>query len=90
MYKGLETLRERWKARTPIIFSKIIKIAVGISCVAIAIQTALITAGSEIPEWWSTIFPYMIGAGAGMSAVAKLTQQYDENGNPIQNEKQQK
>lgn len=85
MYKMLETLKERWTARTPIIFSKIIRFAMSISCVAIAIQTALVTAGAEIPEWWGIVFPYMVGAGAGASAVAKLTQQYDKDGNPIKN-----
>ena len=76
-------LCERWRAKTPLLFSDIIKVAVGCSTVAIAIQTALVTAGADIPEWWSSIFPYFVGAGAGMATVAKLTRQYDENGDPI-------
>lgn len=76
-------LRDRWRAKTPFIFSRIIKIAIAISTIAIAIQTALVTAGAEIPEWWSSVFPYFVGAGAGMAAVAKLTQQYDNEGNPV-------
>jgi len=86
--KGLfGTLHDRWKAKTPLIFSRIIKIAIAISTIAIAIQTALVTAGAEIPEWWSSVFPYFVGAGAGMAAVAKLTQQYDNEGNPVKTSK---
>ena len=87
MKKLFETLHDRWKAKTPLIFSRIIKIAIAISTIAIAIQTALVTAGAEIPEWWSSVFPYFVGAGAGMAAVAKLTQQYDNEGNPIKTSK---
>ncbi len=83
-------LYSRWKAKTPLLFSGIIKVAVGCSTVAIAIQTALVTAGANIPEWWTAIFPYFVGVGAGMAAVAKLTQQYDRNGNPIQTDKHKK
>lgn len=83
-------LRDRWKAKTPLIFSRIIKLAMAISTIAIAIQTALVTAGADIPEWWSTIFPYFVGAAAGMVAVAKLTQQYDRNGNPVKTNKRKK
>ena len=81
--KTLRELRDRWKAKTPVIFSNIIRVAVGCSSIAVAIQTALVTAGVNIPEWWSSAFPYLVGMGAGMAAVAKLTQQYDHNGNPI-------
>jgi hypothetical protein len=84
------TLHDRWKAKTPLIFSRIIKLAMAISTIAIAIQTALVTAGADIPEWWSAIFPYFVGAGAGMAAVAKLTQQYDRNGNPVKTNKRKK
>ena len=87
MKKLFKTLHNRWKAKTPLIFSRIIKISVSVSTVAIAIQTALVTAGAEIPGWWATVFPYFVGAGAGMAAVAKLTQQYDSNGKPIKNYK---
>lgn len=83
-------LRDRWKAKTPLIFSRIIKLAMAISTIAIAIQTALVTAGADIPEWWSTIFPYFVGTAAGMVAVAKLTQQYDRNGNPVKTNKRKK
>lgn len=83
MMKLFRTLKDRWQAKTPLIFSRIIKLAVGVSTVSIAIQTALSTINADIPEWWSASLPYFVGAGAGAASVAKLTQQYDRNNRPI-------
>lgn len=77
-------LRRRWKAKTPLIFSRIIKLSVGIGLTAAAIQTAITSAGIDAPDWWVKVLPYLIGAGAGASTVAKLTQQYDQDDNSIQ------
>lgn len=87
MEKLFRTLRDRWQARTPLIFSRIIKLAVGISTVAVAIQTALSAVNADVPEWWSASLPYLVGAGAGAASVAKLTQQYDKNNRPIHRKK---
>jgi formate-dependent nitrite reductase membrane component NrfD len=90
MKKLFSTLKDRWTAKTPLVFSRIIKLSMGVSAVAIAIQTALITASAEAPEWWNSSLPYLIGAGAGASTVAKLTQRYDKRGNPIRKTKTKK
>lgn len=86
MTKIFKNLRTRWKAKTPRIFKWIIKIALSISGVSIAIHSALMTAGANEPEWWMGIYPYLVGVPAGMAAVAKITQTYDNNGNPILND----
>ena len=85
-----DLLYDRWKAKTPLLFSRIIKIAMALNTIAIAIQTALVAAGADVPEWWASVFPYFVGFGAGMAAVAKLTQQYDSDGNPIKSDKRKK
>lgn len=82
MKKLFRTLKDRWRAKTPPIFSRIIKIAVAISTVSIAIQTALSAVNADIPEWWSVSLPYLVGAGAGAASVAKLTQQHDKERRP--------
>ncbi len=74
---------QRWKAKTPLLFKNIIKIGLGISGVAVAIHMALETAGAVEPEWWTMIYPYLVGFPAGMAAVAKFTQSYDKDGHPI-------
>ena len=88
MKKLFCTLRDRWKAKTPILFSRIIKLSIGIGAAAAAIQTAFNTNSIEAPAWWLRVMPYLVGAGAGASVVAKLTQQYDKNNNPIRKDKE--
>ena len=51
-------------------------ISVSISAIALAIQMALNSGGAMAPEWWNTIYPYLIGVGAGMTAASKLTQKH--------------
>ena len=79
----------RWKAKTPKIFKRIIKFALAISGLAIAVHGALVAAGAVEPDWWTAIYPYLIGVPAGMASVAKITQSYDENGNPIYEDKEE-
>lgn len=52
MKKLFIILRDRWRAKTPLIFSRIIKIAMGIGMTAAAIQAELIRTGAETPDWW--------------------------------------
>ena len=82
MHKAFKTTIERWYANTPKFFKNIMYIAIIISTSAVAIQTTLIATNSAIPHWWEEAYPYLIGAGVGMSAVAKLTREYkDDNAN---------
>lgn len=83
MKKLFLTLRNRWQAKTPLIFSRIIKIAVTLSTSAIAIHTTCTSINIDEPEWWLSAMPYIIGIGVGAGAVAKLTQQYDKDNKPI-------
>lgn len=73
MKKVWSIIKERWQAKMPKFFKWVLGIALSISSVALAINTALISGNAVIPEWWNTIYPYCIGMGAGMAAVAKLT-----------------
>ena len=75
MKRILSTIATRWKSSMPLFFKWVLGISGGIATVALAIQVALNSAGAAAPEWWNTVYPYLIGIGAGMSATAKLTQQ---------------
>lgn len=77
--KIINSLKSRWTAKSPLIFRRICQVSVGISTVAIAIQTALMAAGAVTPQWWTDIFPYLVGIPAGMAAVAKLTKEDNDN-----------
>ena len=74
MKRIFSIISERWKAQIPIFFQWIMGIGTSVAAIALAIQMALTSGGATIPDWWETIYPYLIGIGAGMSATAKLTQ----------------
>ena len=76
MQNIFKIISKRWRSAMPKFFKWILGIAASISGVALAIQTSLLTAGVCIPTWWETLCPYLIGIGAGMAAVAKLTQEH--------------
>lgn len=65
--------RQRWRSKMPVFFRWLSMVAAGISAVALAINTALLEGGAEIPVWWSAIYPYLIGIGAGIVATSKFT-----------------
>lgn len=76
MKKVLNTIRERWKAQMPVFFKWIMGIGSGVAAVALAIQMAMDSGNAVAPEWWVTLYPYLIGIGAGMTATAKFTQKH--------------
>ena len=76
MKKFMLNLRNRWKSETPKFFKNIIRIGVSISSVAIAMHMAIEAAGAVEPQWWITIYPYIVGLPAGMAATAKLTRNH--------------
>lgn len=73
--KIITVLKTRWKASTPIFFKNVVRIGLSVSVVAIAIHLAISNAGASEPQWWTTIYPYLVGIPAGMAAVAKLTKE---------------
>jgi hypothetical protein len=73
--------KKRWQAETPIVFKKIIKFGVGISTTVLAIQLALEASHAIIPDWWATIYPYLIGIPAGMATISKFTKQQNDDKN---------
>ena len=76
--------KRRWKAKEPLVFKRVLNICLAISATAIAVHTALVGAGANEPEWWTAVYPYLVGIPAGAAAVAKFTRTYDSNGNPVQ------
>jgi len=79
MNKTFRHTIERWQANTPRFFKNIIYIAIIIATSAIGVQTTLVNTNSTIPHLWEEAYPYLIGIGAGASAVAKLTREYGDD-----------
>lgn len=64
-------------ADTPKIAKVVRNIAACISGCALAVMTALLSAQSDIPEWFNKIYPYLIGIPA---AIAFISQFYKKDG----------
>lgn len=81
--QGWLVMRQRWSNAMPKFFRIVCWVCALVSGTALAVNTA-ITAGGGVPhEWWTDIYPYLLGIPAGAAFVAKFTQNYDRNGNPI-------
>jgi len=60
----------RCKAETPKVFRKVQYIAGALSAVAIAINAECINMGVVLPEWWTSVTPYIIGFSTGLVALS--------------------
>lgn len=83
MSKFWTTIHDRWRNHMPKFFSRICWVCALISGTALAANTAVQAGGGTTHEWWNELYPYLLGVPAGMAFVAKFTQNYDKNGEPI-------
>ena len=44
-----------------------------VSGTSLAVNTAMMTAGAQPHEWWTDIFPYLVGIPAGAMFACKFT-----------------
>lgn len=79
--KAGSALGRRWRNTMPRFFRVIFWACSLVSGTALAVNTAIIAGGGTAHEWWTDVYPYLLGIPAGMAFVAKFTQQY--NGKPI-------
>ena len=71
--KIIGKLVDRWRAETPLIYKRVQASAASLSAIAIAVNTACVSAGAALPEWWVKMFPYLVGIGAAITAIAQFT-----------------
>ena len=64
---------KRWKERMPKFFRWMMYLCACISGTALAANTAILAAGAQPHEWWSDLFPYLIGVPAGVMFACKFT-----------------
>lgn len=83
MKKFWQIIHDRWRNHMPKFFSRICWVCALISGTALAANTAVQAGGGTTHEWWNELYPYLLGVPAGMAFVAKFTQNYDKNGEPI-------
>jgi len=89
MKKFWNLLRTRWQNTMPKFFRNICWVGTLVSGTALAVNTAITAGGGTTHEWWNDIYPYLLGIPAGMAFVAKFTQNYDHNGQPINDGEEQ-
>lgn len=69
----LDKLWKKFKADTPKIARWVRNVSAGISGCALAIMTALLAAQSNIPEWFTKIYPYLIGIPAAIAFISQFS-----------------
>lgn len=77
----MEIFNKLWSkfiADTPKIARWVRNVSAGISGCALAIMTALLAAQSNVPEWFSKIYPYMIGIPAAIAFISQFSSKKDE------------
>ena len=77
------TIRQRWSNTMPKFFKGILCACALVGGTALAVNTAIVTGGGTAHEWWNELYPYLIGVPAGAAFVAKFTQTYGKDGQPI-------
>lgn len=77
------TVRQRWSNTMPKFFKVILCISALISGTALAVNTAIVAGGGVTHEWWNEVYPYLLGIPAGAAFVAKFTQTYGKDGEPV-------
>ena len=66
-------LKERWTKKMPRFFRQLVVLCACIVGTAFGINTMLNMAGAVAHEWWTDIYPLLIGVPTGMAIVCKLT-----------------
>ena len=67
----------------PKFFKVILCISALVSGTALAVNTAITAGGGVTHEWWNELYPYLLGIPAGAAFVAKFTQTYGKDGEPV-------
>lgn len=75
--------KNRWRAKMPKFFNRVCWVCSLISGTALAANEAMQLAGATPHEWWTDLFPYLVGIPAGMAFAAKFTQTYPQAKNTI-------
>lgn len=63
----------RWTQRMPRFFRRLVTLCVCIVGTAFGVNTMLQTTGAIPHQWWTDIYPLLIGVPTGMAIVCKLT-----------------
>lgn len=66
-------LKGRWMGKMPRFFRQLVVLCACVAGTALGINTAMMMAGAMPHQWWTDIYPLLIGVPTGMAIVCKLT-----------------
>lgn len=66
-------LKERWLMKMPRFFRQLVVMCACIVGTAFGVNTMLQMTGAMPHQWWSDVYPLLIGVPTGMAIVCKLT-----------------
>jgi hypothetical protein len=66
-------LKGRWTQKMPRFFRQLVVLCVCIVGTAFGINQIMMTGGATPHEWWTDIYPLLLGVPTGMAIVCKLT-----------------
>lgn len=68
-----DEIKDRWSQKMPRFFRQLVVVCVCVAGTAFGINTMLTISGAIAHEWWTNIYPLLIGVPTGMAIVCKLT-----------------
>lgn len=83
-------LKTRWQNAMPKFFKRMMWICGLISGTALAAHESMVQFGIQPHAWWLDIEPYLVAVPAGAMFACKFTQNYDNDGNPVKKEEEDK
>lgn len=69
----IQEAKSRWGKKMPQFFKTVMWVCGLVSGAAMAVNTAMMAAGAQPHDWWTDIFPYLVGIPAGAMFACKFT-----------------
>ncbi|MBQ8713087.1 MAG: hypothetical protein IJ551_09770 [Prevotella sp.] len=66
-------IMQRWHQKMPRFFYWLVVVAAGVGGAAVAINTIIPATGGTLHEWWTDLYPYVLGTCIGIVFVCKFT-----------------
>lgn len=72
MKKVLSSIISRWKAETPRIHKRIIRISACVFSVSSFVMATMVACNASPSDWFEKVYPYIIGITAAIAGYSKF------------------
>ena len=66
-------IKERWTQKMPRFFRQLVVLCICVAGTAFGVNQIMMIGGATPHEWWTDIYPLLLGVPTGMAIVCKLT-----------------